>query len=220
MQLTQQFIAVLSTLISLILSSAIVFSFMKKLRHGHSHKKDTQSMQMRNSNLFWGLGMFAFAIAVLIELVFALGVYSTVLAKAYFFIVMFLVELLAIGSIQIFNNKLIKNAYYVYAFAVTLVSILLIGINKMPNPVVNYVISGMPSQSVILISSIATSVAVIIILAGAILSYMKTKKIKILSIIIGVILFSAAGTLYIVSFPELLYYGELIAVIFLWLGMV
>jgi uncharacterized membrane protein len=132
---------------------------------------------------------------------------------------MFLVELLAIGSVQIFNNKLIKNAYYVYAFAVTLVSILLISINKMPNPVVNYVISGMPSQSVILISSIATSVAVIIILAGAILSYMKTKKIKILSIIIGVILFSIAGTLYIVSFPELLYYGELIAVIFLWLGM-
>ncbi len=220
MQLTQQFIAVLSTLISLILSSAIVFSFMKKLSHDYRHKKDVHSIQMRNSNLFWGLGMFIFAVAVLIELVFALGVYSTILAKAYFFIVLFLVELLAIGSIQIFNSKFVKNIYYAYTFAVTLVSILLIAVSKMPNPVVNYVVIGMPSQSVIIISSLATSVAVIIILAGAILSYMKTKRIKILSIIIGVILFSAAGTLYIVSFPELLYYGELIAVIFLWLGMV
>ncbi|MCL4381049.1 MAG: hypothetical protein M1331_01155 [Candidatus Marsarchaeota archaeon] len=193
---------------------------MKKFRHGHSHKKDAHGAQISIPNLFWGLGMFAFAVAVLFELVFALGVYSTILAKAYFFITLFLVELLAIGSVQAFKSRIVRNGYYVYAAMVAVAAAAIIAISKMPDPVINYVVSGMPPQSVLLVSSLATFAGVVIILAGAIASYMKTKKAKILSIIIGVILFSIAGTLYIASFPEILYYGELVAVIFLWAGMV
>ncbi|MEM3426614.1 MAG: hypothetical protein QXI42_12560 [Thermoproteota archaeon] len=58
--------------------------------------------------------------------------------------------------------------------------------------------------------------AVIIIFAA--LSYRQRHSLKMLSIIAGIIIVSIAGTLYIASFPEFLYYSEFICILFLWLG--
>jgi hypothetical protein len=61
--------------------------------------------------------------------------------------------------------------------------------------------------------------AIILILIAA-LSYRKTRNPKLISIIIGVVVVSVAGTLYIVQFPAFLYYAEFIGILLLWIGFV
>ena len=52
----------------------------------------------------------------------------------------------------------------------------------------------------------------------AAISYKRTRSKKMLSIIAGVIVVSIAGTLYIASFPEFLYFSEFIGILLLWAG--
>ncbi|MEM3841692.1 MAG: hypothetical protein QXN59_03300, partial [Candidatus Micrarchaeaceae archaeon] len=51
--------------------------------------------------LFWSSGLWLFAFAVLLETIFAAGIYSKSLFVAYFTLVAVLVEILAIGSIKL-----------------------------------------------------------------------------------------------------------------------
>ncbi len=72
--------------------------------------------------------------------------------------------------------------------------------------------------SVVITSSIVTfpAAAILIIVAG--ISYYRGHDKKMLSIILGTIIVSIAGTLYIVQFPAFLYYAEFIGIVLLWLG--
>ena len=86
------------------------------------------------------------------------------------------------------------------------------------NIVSNYIVYGVLPLPVVVASSIATFPASLVIIATALLSYLKTRSRKMLSIILGVIIVSIAGTLYIVQFPVLLYYAEALGIVLLWIG--
>ena len=76
----------------------------------------------------------------------------------------------------------------------------------------------MPPLLVTVFSTLITIPASIVLLAVAILGYLKTKNKKMLSIIAGVVFVVIAGTLYIVSFPALLYISEFVGILLLWYG--
>ncbi len=76
------------------------------------------------SYIFWGSGMWAFAVGVILEVFFAFGAYNEALIKLYLFIVAILVELLAIGSINLTGNKHFILTYYIYSIASTLALII------------------------------------------------------------------------------------------------
>ncbi len=199
--------ALLITATTFVLSLLLAFYMTRKYRK-------TRSKPLR----FWSLGMQAFSVGVFIEVVFAIGVESNLLVSFYFFLVAMIVELLALGSIQLLKSKQIKNVYYVFCLITTILLLLSVIAYKSPGFVSNYVAWGVPPLLVTIFSTIITIPASLVILAVAIKGYLKTKSVKMISIIAGVIFVGIAGTLYIVSFPSLLYASEFIGILLLWSG--
>ena len=171
-----------------------------------------------NSYLFWGLGISLFGAAALLEVIFALNIYSTILIDLYLFIVVLVVQFLSIGSMQMVKEKMYRYIYYLFSAAIALLAFLSIVYTNQGYLIQNYVVAGLPTISVIITSTIATVASSIVIVALAILSYLKKRSNKMLSIIAGVVVVACAGTLYIASFPELLYYAEFLGTLLLWFG--
>lgn len=204
---TGQLIAVFSTILIFLLTILLAVSLSLKY-------KKTKGRAL----LFWSLGMWAFTIGVALEIIFALGTYNSFLGGFYLLDVALIVELLALGSMQLVKSNRIKNLYYLFVVVTTAALLYSIAVTPVGNIVVNYVASGQPSLLVIYASSAVTFMASIVLVVLAALSYKRRKDPRLLSIILGVIVVVIAGTLYIVSFPEFLYYSEFIGILLLWFG--
>ncbi len=174
----------------------------------------------RKSHLFWSIGIWVFALTVLMETAFSQKIYSSFLIDSYLLLVVVLVELLALGSMQLISNRLYKKAYYAFALVITALNAYLVFTENQGNLIMNYVVAGQPTLPVIIASSIATFAAAIVLVVIAAQTYRRTHNRKMLSIIAGVCVVSIAGTLYISSYPYLLYYAEFIGIVLLWLGFV
>jgi hypothetical protein len=172
----------------------------------------------KRSSLFWSLGMWSFTFGVLLEILFALNINYQILVSLYLFVVAILVEFLALGSMQLIASKRLKQVYYVFTALSTIFVLYTLLASSQPGVVSNYVASGVPSLMVIISSSIVTFPAAFIIAAIAIVSYMKGRDYRNLSILAGVCIVSVAGTLYIASFPAFLYISEFIGILLLWIG--
>jgi uncharacterized membrane protein YwzB len=168
--------------------------------------------------LFWSLGMWSFTFGVLLEILFALGISPEPLIALYLFIVAILVEFLALGSMQLVQSKRIKQLYYAFCIITTAFVGYSLVATRVTNFIVNYIAYGNPPLLVIYSSSIVTFPAAAILIMVALKSYLKTKSYRMLSIIVGVVIVSIAGTLYIVQFPSLLYAAEFIGILLLWVG--
>lgn len=177
-------------------------------------RKRTKSLAM------WSSGMWAFTASVALEIVFSAGIYGSLLIKSYMFLVAFLVELLAMGSMFLLKNRKAETAYILYSVIVTVFLGVELAVSNLGNIVVNGVVYGVLPMGVIIGSSLLTFPAAVLLVVISIVSYMKTRGPKLLSIIAGVIVVSVAGTLYIAAFPAFLYFAEFIGILLLWLGFV
>ena len=171
-----------------------------------------------NQYLYWSLGLWFFAIGVFLEVLFASGIYSQLLIDSYLFIVVVLVEFLALGSIELVKTKIIRQAYFAFTVIATIFTAYALAVSQTGNILVSYVIQGNLPMLVVVSSSIATFAAAIVLEIVAIKSYIATRNRKMLYIIAGVIIVSMAGTLYIVQFPAFLYLAEFLGVLLLWMG--
>ena len=172
----------------------------------------------RRSSLFWSAGMWVFAISVLFETIFAFGPYNQLSIASYLFLVALLVNLLALGSMELIKSYRLRLSYYVFSIAsLSLLAYSLIS-TSIGNLMITYVVAGLTPVFVTISSSIVVFPAAVILVTIAALSYRKTHNYKMLSIIAGVVVVSIAGTLYIAAFPALLYYSELIGIVLLWFG--
>ncbi len=184
----------------------------------------TQRYMRRRSRplLFWSAGLWMFAITVFEEILFAYGIYSTFLIASYLFIVALLVEALALGSMQLVESRRIRLTYYGFATITTLVLLaaLVSESGSIGNIITEYVVYGNIPLLTALFSTLVTVPAAVILVAVAAKSYLKRKSSKMLSIIAGVIIVSAAGTLYIVQYPAFLYIAEFVGILALWYGFI
>lgn len=207
--LSDQSYVILSAVVIAILSLGLAFTLIRS----YFKKKST-------AKLFWSLGMVAFAISTIIQILFSFGIYSTNLISLYLFLVVLLVLLFSLGSLQSFKNKKIHLFYYGYVTFVALLVIYSIVTSGIGNLLIGYVVAGLPPDFVIWTSSLATFPAAILIIVSAAIGYSKTKNVGLLSIIAGIIIVGIAGTLYISSFPEFLYISEFFGVLLLWNGVI
>lgn len=194
---------ILITLLSSVLALFLTLNFVAKRQKSH---------------MLWSSGMWAFTLGTALEIVFAFGVYDDALAGIYLFVVALTVELLALGSVQLTHSKHAKLAYYGFCAITTLLLAAVLMSTNLGNIVTTYIVFGVLPLSVVLVSSFITFPAAVIIALIAAISYKHTKSKKMLSIIAGVIVVSIAGTLYIASFPEFLYFSEFIGILLLWAG--
>ncbi|MGC8622428.1 MAG: hypothetical protein ACP5UC_00475 [Candidatus Micrarchaeia archaeon] len=170
------------------------------------------------SYLFWSLGMWFFTLGVVLEVLFAIGIYSQSIAALYLFVVSFTVELLALGSMQLVHSRPARIAYYSYCGFTTLILLFYLFNSKIGNIIVTYVVFGSLPLPVVAASSAITFPAAVLIALIAAISYVRSKSKKMLSIILGVVIVSMAGTLYIASMPEFLYLSEFAGIFLLWFG--
>lgn len=170
------------------------------------------------SHLFWSAGLWLFALGVALEVLFAYGIYSEFLIKSYLFIVVLLVEALALGSIQLVKSSGIRFAYYAFVIASSAAVFVSLMLGPIGNVLQDYVVFGLLPTWVTITSAISTFVAAIILVAVAAIGYKQRRSRKMLYIIAGVVVVSVAGTLYIAAFPEFLYFSEFFGILLLWLG--
>ena len=197
------------TIVTFLLTLFLAFALTKK----YADKK-------QSSYLYWSLGLWFFAIGVLLEILFAAGIYSEFLIDSYLLVVVVLVEFLALGSIELVKTNVIRQAYFAFAVLATVFTAYTLIISYVGNVLVSYVVQGNLPLLVIVSSSIATFAAAIVLVVMAIKSYIATRSNKMLSIIAGVVIVSIAGTLYIAQFPAFLYIAEFVGVLLLWVGFI
>ncbi len=205
--LTTQAAAEATTIITFILTLGLAIIITKRYL-----KKRSASL------LFWSLGIWLFTTGVLLEIIFAFGAYSAILMNAYLLVVALIVEVLALGSMQLIKSIRIKRAYYAFAILSTMLLIYSLSVTNPGNLITEYVVGGIPSNFVLLTSSIITFPAAIILAVVAYKGYRKTHDRRMLSIIAGVVIVSIAGTLYIIQYPAFLYIAEFAGILLLWYG--
>lgn len=207
--LTSQLSVEATTTITFLLTILLTFIITKRY-----FAKKTRSLA------FWSAGLWMFAIGMLLEIIFAIGIYSESLIAAYLFVVATLVELLALGSMQLVKNKAMKNIYYLFVMLSTLFLLYFLATENIGNILTDHIVYGNLPLYVAIASSMITFPAAAILIIVAAKGYFARRSNKLLSIITGVIIISAAGTLYIAQYPAFLYVAEFVGILALWYGFV
>lgn len=212
-----------TTVVILILSAALAALLTKKYLKTKSR-----------AHLYWSIGLWLFAVGVLQEVAFALNYYPEWLIDAYLLIVVVLVEFLALGSMELTKTPWLKKAFGAFVILATLYTVYtlvtsntalvqnpyLSADSTLGPPITDYVFTGPIPLSVAVSSSIATFAAAIVLAVVALKSYIKTRNKKLLSIVVGVVVVSVAGTLWLVEYPALLYIAEFVGILLLWIGFI
>ena len=180
-----------------------------------------KAAKVRSKSLqFWFSGMAVFTLSVLLEIIFAIGYYPALLLKSYLFLVAAIVELLALGSVSLAGNGKYTTSYGIYVLLTSIFLVYTLASGILGKMIISHVFFGALPIMVTVASSLITFPAAVIILVKAALDYRKGHSPNMISIIIGVIVVSVAGTLYITGFPSFLYLAEFIGIFLLWFGLV
>jgi len=172
------------------------------------------------SYAYWSAGMWLFAFASLLEMLFSLGLYNTGFIDAYLFSVAILVQLLSLGSLALMNKIKLFNAYVGYSAAADVILLISLLLFPVGNILTSGVVYGLLPLAVTIMSSVITFPAAVVLIVVAAISYRSGRDKKMLSIIAGTVVVSIAGTLYIAAYPAFLYYAEFVGIILLWLGFI
>jgi len=171
------------------------------------------------AHLFWSAGLALVVVTILFEAVFYFGVWSEPLAQSYLFLVAVLVGLLSLGSAELLLPERARPIYAAYVVATSaLVGYLSFTQSVSPTILSDGVFTGNPTLAVILASSLVTVPAAAVMVVGSLKSAFKLKLWRLLYVTAGILVISAAGTLYIVSVPITLYFAEFVGVLLLFVG--
>lgn len=174
----------------------------------------------KHSQLGWGVGLGFGAIATAIELSAYLGVVSALMLQAYVFFSAAIVGTLSLGSVRAFKRPIYRNLYAGYIIAVSGV----VGVFCFTTPisgsmVQSGVISGNPPVLLLVLSSLITVPATIVLLGFAVISLRRAFHWKGMLMIAGASVLAAGGAFYIASFPVALYYAEFVGIVLLFIGL-
>lgn len=203
-------LAVVGTVVFILIASTLL-ALQLTLKYEKSKRK-------AKPLFWWSAGLWLFALGVLLELLFAFGIYSEFLIAVYLFIVGILVLCLSLGSIELAHNNRIKLVYKTFSVIAALLLLGSLVVSPVGNIITDYVVYGNLPLLVIITSIVVTFPASAVLIVMAAKSYMVKRNLGMLAIIAGVIIVAIAGTLYVVSVPEFLYASEFFGILLLWIG--
>ncbi len=173
------------------------------------------------SSLIWSTGMRIFAIAIILELLFAFGVYSGFLARVYLFAIAMPLLAFGIGHMQFVKSKRIKQAYYYYNIALAFILIYALYASNIGSIFNGYEVYGVLPLSVTVLSLVIAASALIVVSFVAVKDYVARKNPKVLAIIPGAVLFLLNDALHFATAsPLMLYYYQLLGIALVWIGFV
>jgi hypothetical protein len=174
----------------------------------------------KHSQIGWGVGLGFGAVATGIELAAYVGVVSTLMLQAYVFFSAAIVGTLSLGSMRGFRRPTYRYLYTGYIIATSAV----VGLFCFTTPVSGSmvqdgVISGNPPPFLLILSSLITVPATIVLLGFAVVSLRRKFHWKGLLMIAGASVLALGGAFYIASFPVALYYAEFVGIVLLFTGL-
>ena len=175
----------------------------------------------RPAELYWWIGL-ALVTATLAEEAGVVGGWDPMaLLQSYFFLVALLVGVLSLGSASLALSGRARSAYFAYILltsALTGVVAFLLPVGG--SVVTGGVITGFPGLELTVASSLVTFPAATLMAVTSLHGAFVRKRWNLLYIGLGIVIISAAGSLYIASFPAALYYAEFVGVLLLFLGFI
>jgi hypothetical protein len=170
--------------------------------------------------LMFALGLVCGTAALLVELVAYLGIIDSPLLQAYVFLSAAIVGVLSLGSAKSFRPGRFEGIYAAY-MAATMGAVAWFSFaTPMPGSMVREgIIVGNPPLLLLVLSSLVTIPATVVLLTAAVVHLRRSFRPKGLLMIAGACVLGAGGAFYIASFPVVLYYAEFIGIVMLFLGL-
>jgi hypothetical protein len=183
-------------------------------------------LQLRESptraRVMWGAGLLFATGAMIVESVVYLGAVSSLVLQVYVFFSAAIVGVLSLGATKILRSPRVERAYTYYIVA----TCALVGVFSFLTPlspasmVTSGIITGDPPLLLLVLSSLVTFPATVVLLTASYLSLRRSWRWQTLLMIGGALILGAGGTLYIASFPVALYYAEFLGIILLFFGLI
>ena len=177
--------------------------------------------ERRRSLLYWGTGLFLVFVAIAEEAIFYAGLWSMPLLQSYLVLSAILVGILSLGTAELLFHDCAKRIWFGFV-GLASAAVLVVGFlyPVSPSIVVNGVISGAPPSATTIASSIVTVPCAMLIIVGSLYGVVRQRRLSLLYIAFGAIVFAAAGALYVAAFPVTMYYADFVGVALLFLGFV
>ena len=173
------------------------------------------------TQLMWASGLACATAAMAIEAVVFLGIVSSPILQAYVFFSAAIVGVLSLGATRILQRPRVEAGYTAYILATCGIVGAASFLTPLPNSMVTGgIITGNPPLSLLLLSSLVTGPATVILLAASVMSLRRSWRWQTLLMVAGAVILGAGGTLYIASFPVALYYAEFLGILLLFLGLI
>jgi hypothetical protein len=170
--------------------------------------------------VWWAGGLALATGAMAVETVVYAGFLNEPLLQAYVFLSGALVGILSIGATRVLRRPRLELGYSLY----TMIACGLLGVFSFATPmplsmVTQGIITGDPPLILLIISSLVTGPATVVLLASSVSSLRRSRDWRTLMLVAGALVLGGGGTLYIASFPVALYYAEFIGIVLLFIGL-
>ncbi len=171
--------------------------------------------------VMWAVGLSFGAAATSLELLAYLGIVSSPLLQAYVFFSAAIVGVLSLGALRAFHRVLWNRTYIGYIGAsLATVAFYTVRTPMSASMVQAGVISGNPPLLLLVLSSLVTVPATIVLLTACVMSLRRSFRWRGLMMLAGASVLGAGGAFYIASFPVILYYAEFVGIVLLFFGLV
>lgn len=171
--------------------------------------------------LMWGSGLALAAAAMAVESIVFFGYVNSAMLQSYVFFSAAIVGILSLGATRILGSPRLESIYSGYILATCLVVLVACALVPLPTSMVTSgIITGNPPLLLIVLSSLVTIPATVVLLTATAVSLRRSHRWQTLLMAAGAVILGAGGTLYIASFPIALYYAEFIGILLLFLGFV
>ncbi len=171
--------------------------------------------------LMWGGGLACAAAAMGVESVVYFGQVSSAILQGYVFLSAAIVGVLSLGATRVLRRPRLETVYTGYTLAACAVVAAACAVTPLPTSMVTGgIITGNPPLTLIVLSSLVTVPATIVLLTATFLSLRRSHRWQTLLMAAGALILGAGGALYIASFPIALYYAEFVGILLLFLGLV
>jgi hypothetical protein len=173
------------------------------------------------TQLAWGSGLLLGAAAMFVETVVYVGYPSVPILQAYVFLSAAIVGVLSLGATKILKRPRFEQVYAGYMVVCCGLVALFSALTPLPLSMVNGgVITGDPPLLLLVLSTLVTGPATVVLIGSAVLSLRRSWRWQTMLMVAGALVLGAGGTFYIASFPVILYYAEFLGIGLLFLGLI
>jgi hypothetical protein len=177
--------------------------------------------QRHRSHLYWGAGLALVAVTIAQEAAIYAGFRAPTFLQLYLVLVAALVGVLSMGSAELQFSRRWRLAWAGYLGTTCAVLAVVTFVTPVPSAlVVDGVVSGVPPLAVIVVSSLVTIPAAVLLIVSSLYGAWRRKRWQLLYVAGGTMVLSASGALYLAAFPLTQYYADFVGVALLFLGFV